>query len=48
MWSCGIIMYMLLNNGEHPFLPKGSSSKEHLAKQLKNKSFKCYNESISE
>ena len=49
MWSCGIIMYMLLNNGEHPFLPKGSNSKNHLLETLKNrKPFEFYNKSISE
>jgi len=39
---------MLLNNGEHPFLPEGSNLKDNLAKNLKDKSFKFFNESISE
>jgi serine/threonine protein kinase len=26
IWSCGIIMYQLLNNGIHPFYNKGDSS----------------------
>lgn len=26
IWSCGIIMYMLLNNGVHPLFKKGDTS----------------------
>jgi serine/threonine protein kinase len=35
MWSCGMIMFILLNNGRHPFYTKGMSSKNFVAK-LKN------------
>lgn len=29
IWSCGIIMYMLLNNGKHPLYNKGNTSREY-------------------
>ncbi len=32
IWSCGIIMYMLLNNGTHPFYLKGDSSNQFVDK----------------
>jgi serine/threonine protein kinase len=35
MWSCGMIMFILLNNGLHPFYTKGMSTKNFIAK-LKN------------
>ena len=35
MWSCGMIMFILLNNGRHPFYTKGMSTKNFIAK-LKN------------
>ena len=35
LWAVGIIMYQLLNNGEHPFYKKGISKKE-LLKNIKN------------
>jgi calcium/calmodulin-dependent protein kinase I len=35
MWSVGIIMYMLLNNGMHPLYVKGDRSSEYMEK-LKN------------
>ena len=34
IWSIGILMYMLLNKGEHPFYKKGDS-KEEFIKKLK-------------
>ena len=30
IWSCGIIMFMLLNNGLHPFYNKGDSKTTYL------------------
>ena len=32
IWSCGIVMYMLLNNGLHPFFNKGESTSVYLEK----------------
>ena len=37
LWSVGIIMYQLLNKGQHPFYKKGMTKKE-LFKNIKNKS----------
>ena len=34
IWSIGILMYMLLNNGKHPFFQKGDK-KEDLIKKIK-------------
>jgi serine/threonine protein kinase len=42
IWSCGIVMYMLLNNGEHPIYKPGLSSKEYLMR-MKNLKWKCIN-----
>jgi serine/threonine protein kinase len=36
MWSVGIIMYMLLNNGIHPLYKTGDKSRDYIEK-LKNK-----------
>jgi len=38
MWSCGLIMYYLLNEGEHPIYEPGMSRKEFFEK-LKNPNF---------
>jgi serine/threonine protein kinase len=35
IWSCGIVMYQLLNNGMHPFYTKGDNSAQFMEK-LKN------------
>jgi calcium/calmodulin-dependent protein kinase I len=35
IWSCGVIMYQLLNNGLHPFYIKGDNSTKFIEK-LKN------------
>lgn len=35
IWSCGIILYMLLNKGKHPLYVKGVKNKDYLEK-LKN------------
>ena len=32
IWSIGILMYMLLNKGEHPFYKKGDSKEEFIKK----------------
>ncbi len=42
VWALGIILFMLLNNGKHPFYIKGDLRKE-LAKKIKKGSFKFYN-----
>jgi serine/threonine protein kinase len=42
IWSCGIVMYMLLNNGEHPVYQPGMSEKEYMSK-MKGFSTKCVN-----
>ena len=42
VWALGIILFMLLNNGKHPFYLKGDSRKE-LAKKIRKGSFKFYN-----
>ncbi len=34
IWSCGIIMFILLNNGNHPFFVKGDK-KEFLVEKLR-------------
>ena len=42
MWSCGIIMFMLLNNGMHPIYIKGESSREYIEKLRSSKwNFNC-------
>ncbi|CAD8065716.1 unnamed protein product [Paramecium sonneborni] len=30
MWSCGIVFYMLLNQGQHPFYPRINTKKEFI------------------
>ena len=45
IWSVGILMYMLLNNGEHPFYCKGDS-RETFINKLKSKNLK-FNNKIS-
>ncbi|CAD8051867.1 unnamed protein product [Paramecium primaurelia] len=30
MWSCGVVLYMLLNQGKHPFYPRISTKKEFI------------------
>ena len=42
IWSIGIILFMLLNNGQHPFYNKGDLKNEFL-KKLKNWKFKFWN-----
>ena len=42
IWSIGIILFMLLNNGQHPFYNKGDLKNEFL-KKLKNWKFKFCN-----
>ena len=42
VWALGIILFMLLNNGKHPFYMKGDLRKE-LAKKIRKGSFKFYN-----
>jgi len=32
MWSCGIIMYMILSGGKHPLWSPGDSPNEYKAK----------------
>ena len=43
IWSIGILMYMLLNKGEHPFYCKGDSKEEFIKKLKSIKELKCYN-----
>jgi calcium/calmodulin-dependent protein kinase I len=40
IWSCGIVMYVLLNNGEHPVYKSKMSSKEYI-KKMKSFKVKC-------
>ncbi len=42
LWAVGIIMYQLLNNGEHPFYKLGMTKKE-LLKNIKNKNIPYIN-----
>lgn len=42
IWSCGIIMYMLLHNGTHPFYIKGENSTSFIEK-LKQGKWECKN-----
>jgi len=42
VWALGIILFMLLNNGKHPFYMKGDLRKE-LAQKIKKGIFKFYN-----
>jgi serine/threonine protein kinase len=37
IWSCGIIMYMLLNNGKHPIYAKGDRHRDYVEKLKKPK-----------
>jgi len=30
MWSCGVVLFMLLNQGKHPFYPRISTKKEFI------------------
>lgn len=46
IFSCGIILYMLLNNGEHPIYVNGDT-KEIYEKKLKNMIITFKNENIS-
>ena len=46
IWSVGILMYMLLNKGEHPFYCKGDK-KEEFIKKLKSAKELKYNNKIS-
>lgn len=32
MWSCGIILYLLISGGKHPLWTKGDTSDSYLAK----------------
>ena len=43
MWSIGILMYMLLNKGEHPFYHKGDTKSDFInnLKPTKKLKFKC-------
>jgi len=36
-------MYMLLNNGEHPFMAKGDNKKEFIKRLKKNQNFSFVN-----
>ena len=42
VWALGIILFMLLNNGKHPFYMKGDLRKE-LAQKIRKGVFKFYN-----
>ena len=42
IWSIVILMYILLNNGKHPFYVKGDKRKEY-AKKIKDGKIYCYN-----
>ena len=42
IWSIGILMFMLLNNGKHPFYVKGESRKE-FNKKIENCKINFYN-----
>ena len=47
IWSIGIILYELLNKGEHPFYIKGITKKSELIKNIKKHDLKCkYNVSV--
>ena len=43
IWSIGILMYMLLNKGEHPFYKKGDSKEEFMNKLKTNQELKFNN-----
>ena len=43
IWSIGILMYMLLNKGEHPFYKKGDSKEEFIKKLEKIQELKFNN-----
>ena len=45
MWSIGVLMFILLNKGKHPFYVKGDTKRE-IAKKIKNGKIKFY-ENIS-
>jgi hypothetical protein len=36
MWSCGIIMYMLLSMGRHPLYVPQEDTKERLIEKIQN------------
>ena len=42
IWSIGILMFMLLNNGKHPFYVKGDNRKDFI-KKIENCKINCYN-----
>ena len=42
IWSIGIIMFMLLNNGRHPFYTKGNRRRTYIEK-VKVTKIKCFN-----
>ena len=42
IWSIGILMFMLLNNGKHPFYVKGETRKD-LTKKIQNCKINFYN-----
>jgi serine/threonine protein kinase len=42
IWSIGILMFMLLNNGKHPFYIKGDNRKDY-DKKIKSCQIKFYN-----
>ena len=42
LWTCGIMMYMLLSKGEHPFINKGEGKKV-LYDRLKKQKFEFKN-----
>ena len=43
IWSVGILMYMLLNKGEHPFYHNGDTKEEFINKLKSIKQLKCKN-----
>ena len=43
IWSLGILMYMLLNKGEHPFYHNGDTKEEFINKLKSIKQLKCKN-----
>ena len=43
IWSIGILMYMLLNKGKHPFYIKGDN-RDEIANKIKNYKFTLYEE----
>ena len=43
IWSIGILMYMLLNKGEHPFYHNGDTKEEFISNLKSIKKLKCKN-----